>query len=210
MGASGFGCATLRSMRVIAGSLRSRRLRVPPKGVRPTSDRVREAMFSALGDLSDARVLDLFAGSGALGVEALSRGASSCVFVERSRPSLAVLESNLRELELDDASEVVPVDALRALSQLARRGLSFDLVLLDPPYDTPLITPALEGLRDLGMVSSDGMVVVERAKRHSLGPTEGWRQEREREYGQTVVHYLRSDSAMGDPDSKKEAVAKAP
>jgi len=167
-------------------------------------------MFSALGDLSEARVLDLFAGSGALGVEALSRGASSCVFVERSRSSLAVLESNLRDLGLTDATEVLRVDALRALSQLARRGSCFDLVLLDPPYDTPLLTPALTELRDLAMLSSDGMVVVERAKRHPLVLTDGWRQEREREYGQTVVHYLRSDSATGEPDSTKEAVAKAP
>ena len=85
-------------MRVIAGRLRSRRLRAPPEGVRPTSDRVREALFSALGDFTDARVLDLFAGSGALGIEAISRGASEVVFVERARASLVVLRGNLADL----------------------------------------------------------------------------------------------------------------
>lgn len=210
VGGCGLACANFLPMRVIAGSLRSRRLRVPPKGVRPTSDRVREAMFSALGDLSEARVLDLFAGSGALGIEALSRGASSCVFVERSRASLAVLESNRATLGLGEVSEVLALDALRALPLLARRGLCVDLVLLDPPYDADLVAPALAALRDVGLVSQGGVVVVERSKRNPIGAVEGWQQDRERQYGQTIVNHLRLAPARAGGDAIKEAVAKAP
>lgn len=201
-------CAIFCAMRVIAGALGSRRLQVPPKGVRPTSDRVREAMFAALGDLSDSRVLDLFAGSGALGVEALSRGASRAIFVEHARSSLAVLESNLAALGLGDVSEVLAMDALRALPLLARRGSCFDLVLLDPPYAADPVEPVLAALRTLELVAPGGLVVVERSKRNSLDSVAGWRQDREREYGQTVVIHLRAEPDPGVPDPTMEAEAK--
>ena len=122
-------------MRVIAGTYGGRRL-VAPKGdvARPTQDRVREAWFSILGaEVQDARVLDLFAGSGALGLEALSRGARSAVFVEKARASLAALEKNIAELGVADVATVVKGDALRYAEAIIPLG--YDIVFADPPYD---------------------------------------------------------------------------
>ncbi len=119
-------------MRVVAGQLRGRRLIAPPgRGTRPTSDRVREALFSILGPLGGARVLDLFAGSGALGIESLSRGARHATFVDRDARAIAAIGRNLAALELDTAV----VDRRDALAFLSQATGPWDLVFLDPPYD---------------------------------------------------------------------------
>jgi 16S rRNA (guanine966-N2)-methyltransferase len=122
-------------VRIIAGTFGGRRLTAPKGDVaRPTQDRVREAWFSILGaDVVDARVLDLFAGSGALGLEALSRGARSAVFVEKARASLVALEANITALDLADATRVVKGDALKFAAALTPG--TYDLVVADPPYD---------------------------------------------------------------------------
>ncbi|TMA33838.1 MAG: 16S rRNA (guanine(966)-N(2))-methyltransferase RsmD [Deltaproteobacteria bacterium] len=134
-------------MRVTGGRLGGRRLVAPPSGVRPTADRVREALFARLSDLDGVCVLDLYAGTGALGIEALSRGAEHAVFVERSNASLSALRRNLRTLELDDLARVVRGDVRGALRRLAGEGMRFDLVLADPPYDDlALAAPPIEGL----------------------------------------------------------------
>jgi 16S rRNA (guanine966-N2)-methyltransferase len=116
-------------IRVTGGELRGRRLYVPKSGVRPTTGKVREAIFSMLGSVEDASVLDLFCGSGALGIEALSRGAAEAVLVD-TRPAAA--SRNIDELELGDRARVIRADAIRFLKR-AEPG-SFDLVLCDPPY----------------------------------------------------------------------------
>jgi 16S rRNA (guanine966-N2)-methyltransferase len=122
-------------VRIVAGSRKGHRIDAP-KGVvtRPTGDRVREALFSILGEVEDARALDLFAGSGALGLEALSRGASSCVFVERDRLAARVIQSNLEKLRLTGAV-VLARDVVGALREERDRGRRYDLVLADPPYE---------------------------------------------------------------------------
>jgi 16S rRNA (guanine966-N2)-methyltransferase len=122
-------------MRIVAGSRKGHRIEAP-KGVvtRPTGDRVREALFSIVGPVEAARVLDLFAGSGALGLEALSRGASSCVFVERDRRAARVIQSNLERLRLTGAV-VVARDVVATLREERDRGRRYDLVLADPPYE---------------------------------------------------------------------------
>ena len=121
-------------MRVIAGSRKGHKLVAPPGlDTRPTSDRVRENVFNLVGPVNDARVLDLFAGSGALGIEALSRGAASAVFVERDPDAVRAIERNLDRLRLTGA-RVVRGDALRTVAQEATAGAKYDLVLVDPPY----------------------------------------------------------------------------
>ena len=121
-------------MRVIAGTLGGRRLRAPPgRGTRPTTDRVREALFSILGNLEEQRVLDLYAGSGALGIEALSRGATHAVFVEQAKPALTALRDNLHALGLEQRSDVLGVGIERTKARLSQLG-PFDLVLCDPPW----------------------------------------------------------------------------
>jgi 16S rRNA (guanine966-N2)-methyltransferase len=151
-------------VRVVAGEFRGRRL-AAPRGARtrPTADRVREALFSMLGEVSGARVLDLYAGSGALGIEALSRGAGSAVFVERNARAAAVIERNLASLGLEQ--KVVRDDAMRFL---ARAEGTFDLVFCDPPYDSAsrLAGPLTEGLPDV--TSQDARIVTESDKRKPL------------------------------------------
>jgi 16S rRNA (guanine966-N2)-methyltransferase len=122
-------------VRIVAGSRKGRRI-AAPKGAdtRPTSDRVREAVFSILGTVEGAAVLDLFAGSGAMGLEALSRGAASCTFIERDRAAARVIVANLEKLRLTSAV-VVTGDVASALRDERSRGRRFDLVLVDPPYD---------------------------------------------------------------------------
>jgi 16S rRNA (guanine966-N2)-methyltransferase len=152
-------------VRVVAGDFKGRRL-VAPRGMRtrPTADRVREALFSMLGDVSEARVLDLFAGSGALGIEALSRGAASAVFVERDPRAAAAIERNLSSLGLDQ--RVLRQDALSFLARA--EGGTFDLVFCDPPYDSAsrLAGPLAERLPAL--TAEGARIVIESDKRRPL------------------------------------------
>ena len=151
-------------MRVVAGEFKGRRL-VAPRGrrTRPTADRVREALFSMLGDVSGARVLDLYAGSGALGIEALSRGAESAVFVERDRAALAALERNLEATGAP--GEVRRQDVARFL---ARQEGTFDLVFCDPPYDgAPAIAATLAAALP-EILDEDARIVTESDKRNPL------------------------------------------
>ncbi len=181
--------------RVIAGLARGRRLKVPPTGVRPTGDRAREALFNSLGsllDLDGAAVLDLYAGSGALGIEALSRGAESVVFVESSPKVLPVIEANLAAVGLP-GGRVLRGSVPAVVAGPAPR--SFDLVLADPPYDTPAaeVQGVLRGLVEHGWLAPEAVVVVERSSRESEWvwptPLAGLR---ERRYGEAVLRYGRS------------------
>lgn len=149
----------------MAGQHRSRRLVTPPgKGVRPTSDRAREAIFASLGAaVIDARVLDLFAGSGALGLEALSRGASSCHFVERNAEALEALRTNLETLGESEHARVERGNAITVLQRLADAGDQFELVLVDPPYDAvPDLAAMLTTLLPR-VLSPTGSIVFETA-----------------------------------------------
>jgi 16S rRNA (guanine966-N2)-methyltransferase len=148
-------------VRIVAGSRKGHRIEAPQGVVtRPTGDRVREALFSIVGSVEDARVLDLFAGSGALGLEALSRGASSCVFVERERGAARVIQSNLAKLRLTGA--VVVAGAVgSALRDETAGGRMYDLVLADPPYNEwALHEPELATLLP-PVLAGDALVVVE-------------------------------------------------
>lgn len=185
-------------MRVVAGSARGRRISAPPgTDTRPTADRVREAMFNALGSLGavdGAVVADLFAGSGALGIEALSRGAASAHFVESDRRAVAVIEENLAALDLDDRGTVLrrPVEA--ALDDLPA---SLDLVLADPPYAFHGWAALLAAV--VPRLAADGLVVIESDRSVALPP--GWENVRERTYGGTVVLFARPElPATGAPD----------
>jgi 16S rRNA (guanine966-N2)-methyltransferase len=168
-------------MRVVAGEFKGRRLRMPRGApTRPTADRVREALFSMLGDIEGARVLDLYAGSGALGIEALSRGAAAAVFVECDARAAATIQANLDAVGAE--AEVSRVDALDFL----KRPMSpFDLVFCDPPYDSgPRIAePLAERLPAL--LSDDARIVTESDKRNPLELP--FPLIRERTYGDTRI-----------------------
>lgn len=177
-------------MRVSGGALTGRRLRVPRGGIRPTADRVRESLFARLGPLDGARVLDLYAGSGALGIEALSRGAESLVAVERSRTCLPVLRANLDTLGLSPRARVVAGDAVACVARLASERLRFELVLLDPPYQSGEASRALAALVTADLLAPDGLVVWERGRRHPVPVPPGLALRDERRYGDTVVAHL--------------------
>jgi 16S rRNA (guanine966-N2)-methyltransferase len=197
--------------RVIAGAFKGRRLEVPEEGVRPTSDKVREALFSAIEsrrDLGGARVLDLFAGTGALGIEALSRGATLAVFIESNRAAVRTLTKNLESLSLIGQARVVVAKArefLAAQTNAARTNIAptntaqtntdrdaFDLVLLDPPYeiDNAEVDELLTTLVTHGWLAPGATVALERPTK-SVAPTwpERIDHESHRTYGDTTVWY---------------------
>jgi 16S rRNA (guanine966-N2)-methyltransferase len=167
-------------MRVVAGELGGRRL-VSPDGTstRPTTDRVREAVFNSLGSagvLEGAVVVDLFAGSGAIGIEALSRGAARCIFVERDRSALRALDENLDALDLRDRSRVVAGDAATAAATI-----DADIVFADPPYD-------FDRWDDLLARVTAELVVAESGS--EIAPPPGWEATRSKRYGRTRVTFL--------------------
>jgi 16S rRNA (guanine966-N2)-methyltransferase len=181
------------AMRVIAGTARGRRLTAPAgRGTRPTGDRVKEALFSSLGRLHGAVVLDLYAGSGALALEALSRGAARAVLVEQDPKALQAIAANLEATGLGERATVVRGDAVR----FCRRpdGGPFDLVLLDPPYGEPqeALFARLEELRAAAGLAPDACVAMERAVREPDPDPPSWlAREGARTYGDTMLRYFR-------------------
>lgn len=178
--------------RIIAGSARGLRLDVPGSGTRPTSDRVRESLFGALESLdavADARVLDLYAGSGALGLEALSRGASSVDLVERSRSAAAVVRRNIVTVArtLDDVPARVHESAVLAF--LRRATGPYDLVFTDPPYDLEDRSMDADLIALAPLLSDDAVVVIERARRSTPpdAAAAGLEVFREKSYGDTAI-----------------------
>lgn len=175
--------ARRRGLTITAGAHRGRRLRVPP-GIRPTTDRVRAALFDALQGPPPARVLDLFAGSGALGIEALSRGADYVCFIERSRRAVAAIRQNLDMLDLRNRAEVVTGDARR--TALAR-GAPFGLVFADPPYADNPWEALFSALGAPGLLEDDAVVVSETSSRSGAPPApSGWHCLKERRHGDTT------------------------
>jgi 16S rRNA (guanine966-N2)-methyltransferase len=183
--------------RIVAGRIGGRRLEVPAAGTRPTSDRAREALFSAwtalLGSFDGLRVLDLYAGSGAIGLEAWSRGAASVVLVESAPATVAILKANVAALV--DRAAAVQVVATRA--ELAVRDLEsapFDIVFADPPYamDAAEVAGVLATLVDRGLFAEDASVVVERGAREAWQWPVGIEALRDRRYGEAVLWYGRA------------------
>jgi 16S rRNA (guanine(966)-N(2))-methyltransferase RsmD len=187
-------------MRVIAGAAKGRRLRaVRGQAVRPTADRVKEALFSMLEsrfDLDGAALLDLFAGTGALGIEGLSRGAARAVFVEPDPAARAVLNANLAACGFAQRGRVVPRPARRAIAALAEDARRFDGVFVDPPYGRGLADEALGQLAAAGLVAVGGWVAVEHHVGDALAEAYGaLRLTAARRYGKTAVA-LFSNSRM--------------
>jgi 16S rRNA (guanine966-N2)-methyltransferase len=191
-------------VRIISGSAKGRRLSVAPAGTRPTSDRVREALFSSLdsrvNDWSAVRFLDLCAGSGAVGLEALSRGAAAVTLVEHDRRTLDVLRRNAGVV--GEGADIVAADA-RSWSPGPGR---FDIVYVDPPYsmsDTD-VQAMLEVLTRHSSLEPDAVVIVERSSRSSAPwPQEGWETLRRRDYGDTSLWYGRPMDVSGVPSESQ-------
>lgn len=170
-------------MRIIAGEYKGRRLESPAdNSVRPTTDKVKEALFSILTDrIWGSRVLDLFSGTGNLGIEALSRGAKSCVFCDSSRDSLRLIKNNISHCKAQEGARVVPGDFRKTLMSLDGQ---FDIILLDPPYDKGFLQPAFDLIRENNLLAEDGVIVAEHRREEEL-PDEmsGFEKIKERKYG---------------------------
>lgn len=150
-------------MRIIAGKAKGTRLKmVPGKHVRPTADRVKESLFQVIGPFFDGGMaLDLFSGTGALGLEALSRGLEKAIFIDSSKASCDVIKVNAQASRLSDSVEIYRRDVSRALPQLKKRQLQFDYIFLDPPYMKNLLVPIMEKLSVYKLLNEDGLIIAE-------------------------------------------------
>jgi len=172
-------------LRVISGKYRGRKLVAPDgDGVRPTTDRVKEALFSSIHFvIPGAEVLDLFAGSGALGIEALSRGAKHCTFVESNAGHLEVLNKNSERIDSD--FDIVYADYMNALKRL--EGKQYDVVFLDPPYQSDFAKKAMTYLAENDMISDGGLIVLEASNQNIPTITEPYEIDKQKQYGKTSV-----------------------
>ena len=179
-------------MRVITGSARGVRLKTPDgQDTRPTAERVKEAAFSMVQfEIEGRRVLDLFAGTGQLGIEALSRGAKSAVFVEQRKDAMALVRENLKRTRLASRAETILGDAISFLSCCAPR--SFDLILLDPPYATNSLKSALNCISEIDILSEGGIILCERpSESPHPGNFPGLETEKDHRYGKTILTLYR-------------------
>ncbi len=194
-------------MRIVGGKFKGRALKTPEgRNTRPTSDRARESIFNVLAhaawapSLDGARVIDTFAGSGALGFEAISRGASFCLFVETDSAARGVIRDNVEALQLFGITRIHRRSATDLGPKPAGLGAPFDLVFMDPPYAFDLVPPALEQLASGDWLSEAALVVAETSAEAPAPETPGWDKLDERIYGAARVSFLRRQSA-GDGQS---------
>jgi 16S rRNA (guanine(966)-N(2))-methyltransferase RsmD len=157
-------------MRVIGGKYRGRSLKSPKhEGVRPTADRVKEALFNILGArLQGAAFLDLFAGAGGIGIEAISRGAASVVFADQSVQSIKLINQNLSILQPVEQVRVLNLSFRRAIDILAKKNYLFDLVFLDPPFEGGILTQAIQGILAKNLLKADGLIIAEHPSKYKI------------------------------------------
>jgi 16S rRNA (guanine966-N2)-methyltransferase len=184
------------SLRIIAGAWRGRSIEVPPgKDIRPTSDRVREALFNRLAhafadqgfQLHGARIVDVFAGTGALGLEALSRGAAQAVLLDRNPQAIALLKRNVAKLGAEDRATIMNADG----TNLPRAATACNLAFLDPPYGENLVTPALQSLARQGWLASGALVTVETDEAETVAEAADYARLDRRSYGRVAITFLR-------------------
>ena len=181
------------SLRIITGSLKKKKLfSVRGAKTRPTTDRLRETIFNILNkDVIDSMILDIFAGTGALGIEALSRGAGYVIFVEKSRTASHIIKQNIQICNLENKTSVMTMDALKNLRGIKSITPFFDLVFMDPPYNKGFITPTLMNLHNSALLKKNSCIVVEHSVKEDIPhDLAGYHMYDNRKYGNTVVSYL--------------------
>ncbi|OXM15946.1 16S rRNA (guanine(966)-N(2))-methyltransferase RsmD [Paenibacillus herberti] len=194
-------------MRVIAGEARGRALKaVPGTNTRPTTDKVKEAIFSMIGPYFDGGwALDLFAGTGGLGIEALSRGMEKAVFVDQDRNSISIIRANVATTGMTARSEIYTNDAGRAVKALEKRGMRFSAVFLDPPYRLTHMDELILQLDERKLLSDDAVIVVEHDGSHEYPEVIGrWEQRKRSAYGEIAVTLYRcrqDDRQDGDTEA---------
>ena len=180
-------------MRVISGKARGTVLKTPDgMQTRPTTDRVKEALFSIIQfDIPGTRVLDLFGGTGQLGIEAISRGAQSAVFVDAGEPACRLIKENLRRAKMEKEGRVVRADYLQFLGQCRE---TFDIIFLDPPYAEVFLENAINKISEIDILQSGGIIVTERPAEKALNlEIQGYSRTKDYKYGNTVLTLFRKD-----------------
>ena len=180
-------------MRVISGSARGLKL-LSPEGLhtRPTTDRIKETLFNIMQpDIYLSDFLDLFSGSGAIGIEALSRGAEICVFVDNAASSAKIITKNIEAAHLSDKARVIKSDVFDALSDLGKTGGSFDIIFMDPPYAEGFNEPVLKKIVESGVLKPDGYIVLERSSDVKLSYIDGLEIFREKIFKNTTLTFLK-------------------
>jgi 16S rRNA (guanine966-N2)-methyltransferase len=181
-------------LRVVAGIVKGHKLKtVKGMKTRPTSDMVKEALFNIIaGYVKEAEVLDIFAGTGSLGIEALSRGAKSAVFIDTDREAISVIRQNLESTRLANKAEIIKGDAFSVLDRLGSAQRKFDIILLDPPYHKNFVNETLKIVQKHGIIKPDGIIAVERDEHDSVNEAFGTlKLVRDQKYGGTVLSFYR-------------------
>jgi len=181
------------TMRIISGIARSRRLKFSSNlKIRPISDRVKQSLFEILKyDIVSADVLDLFSGTGSIGLEALSRGAKKVVFVDNNIKSIRLIKENIYNLNFQDKSEVIKGDVEKVLKELYKNNYSFNIIILDPPYLKGLVKKTLQNLLNNDILYKDGLIVIKHHKKEEVGIYPNFYLIKERIYGDTKITLLR-------------------
>lgn len=179
-------------MRIIAGSRKSLRLKTPKgEGIRPALDKVKEAIFNILWSVDGLRVLDCFAGTGNIGLEALSRGAAHATFIDSGREAIDLIRQNIALCTFEDQTTLFPYAAATAIAKLGKQGAQFDLIFVDPPYNKDLVNPSIQQIADANLLAPDGQIICEHFPKEVLTPPEGYTLADERKYGQTLISFVK-------------------
>ncbi|OGC19711.1 16S rRNA (guanine(966)-N(2))-methyltransferase RsmD [candidate division WOR-1 bacterium RIFOXYB2_FULL_37_13] len=180
-------------MRIISGSCKGRKLKVPKTDLRPLSDQAKESLFNILAaDVPDSDFLDLFAGSGSVGIEALSRGARLSIFVEKDKKAVSVIRENLEMLELSDRAELFLLDVLQALKILYKKRAKFDIIFLGAPYGSPFLLKSLQFLGEFNLLKPNGIIIAEHRAKSSLDGAIGHLDKlREHKCGDTLFSFYK-------------------
>jgi len=183
-------------MRIIAGEARGKRLiSLEGQDTRPTLDRIKESLFNIIQfDIEDAKVLDLFSGSGSLGIECLSRGAKHCVFCDNSYEAIKVITQNIKETKYEDKSLILNKDYMLALKKLYKEEYKFDIIFLDPPYSTDFDIKALDEIIEYNLLQDDGIIIIEtdnKKKENEISKNKKIKIHDVRQYGRVLLIFVR-------------------
>lgn len=179
-------------MRIIAGTRKSLRLATPKgEGIRPALDKVKEAIFNILWSVDGLRVLDCFAGTGNIGLEALSRGAAHATFIDSGREAIELIRKNIAICKFEDQTTLLPFAASTAITKLEKQGVQFDLIFVDPPYNKNLVNPTIQQIVDAQLLAPAGQIICEHFPKEVLVPPAGYQLADERKYGQTLISFLK-------------------
>ena len=181
-------------MRVISGKARGLKLNTPKNDdVRPTTDRVKESLFNMINSyIMDSEILDLFAGTGSLGIECLSRGANQCIFVDNSKESINIVKSNIKKARVENESIVLNLDFKSAINSLSLKNKQFDVIFMDPPYYKNMFSDALSAVDNNNLLKEDGIIVVEHDTVDKFPDNMGrLYKSREKKYGNTTLTFYK-------------------